>query len=163
VQAQRALRGLIHAWHAAREQGRGEIPATVRDPLINEFRHAVLAGLSELPRIPGPKSRTAQRPGRDLLELCRDRQADVTRFCHDTRVSPTNNISERDLRPTKTGSENRLDFPRRRAHVGGQVPHPTIGQHQRMTIRIHSGHSGNRHGRILHQTHPAHRQRAAGS
>jgi hypothetical protein len=102
AQAQRALRGLIHAWHTAREQGLGEIPATVRDPLISEFRHAVLAGLSELPRIPGPKSRTAQHPGRDLLEFCRDRQADVTRFCHDTRVWPTNNISERDLRPTKT-------------------------------------------------------------
>lgn len=80
----------------------GEIPVAVRDPLISEFRHAVLVGLSELPRIPGPKSTTAQHPGRDLLEFCRDRQADVTRFCHDTRVWPTNNISERDLRPTKT-------------------------------------------------------------
>jgi Family of unknown function (DUF6444)/Transposase IS66 family len=67
-----------------------------------EFRHAVLAGLSDLPRIPGPKSTTAQHPGRDLLEFCRDRQEDVTRFCHDTRVWPTNNISERGLRPAKT-------------------------------------------------------------
>ena len=33
VQAQRALRGLIHAWHAAREQGLDAIPAGVRDPL----------------------------------------------------------------------------------------------------------------------------------
>ena len=102
TQAQRALRGLIHAWHAAREQQLAQIPAAVRDPLISEFRHAVLAGLSELPRIPGPRSTTAQHPGRDLLEFCRDRHAEVTRFCHDTRVWPTNNISERDLRPTKT-------------------------------------------------------------
>jgi transposase len=102
VQAQRALRGLIRAWHAARSQGLPEIPARVRDPLISEFRHAVLAGLSGLPRIPGPRSSTAQHPGRDLLEFCRDRHADVTRFCHDTRVWPTNNISERDLRPAKT-------------------------------------------------------------
>ena len=29
VQAQRALRGLIHAWHAAREQGLAAIPAGV--------------------------------------------------------------------------------------------------------------------------------------
>ena len=101
AQAQRALRGLIRAWHAARGQGLAEIPAAVRDPLISEFRHAVLAGCSDLPRIPGPKSSTAQHPGRDLLEFCRDRQADVTRFCHDTRVWPTNNISERDLRPPK--------------------------------------------------------------
>ena len=33
VQAQRALRGLIHAWHAAREQGLDAIPAGVREPL----------------------------------------------------------------------------------------------------------------------------------
>jgi transposase len=102
VQAQRALRGLIRAWHAARDAGLAAIPATARDPLITEFRHAVLAGLSDLPRIPGPKNSTAQHPGRDLLEFCRDRQADVTRFCFDTRVWPTNNISERDLRPAKT-------------------------------------------------------------
>jgi transposase len=102
IQAQRALRGLIRAWHAARGAGQDQVPAAVRDPLITEFRHAVLAGLSDLPRIPGPKGFTAQHPGRDLLEFCRDRQADVTRFCFDTRVWPTNNISERDLRPAKT-------------------------------------------------------------
>jgi transposase len=102
AQAQRALRGLIRAWHAARGQGLPEIPAPARDPLIKEFRHAVLAGLADVPRIPGPKSSTAQHPGRDLLEFCSSRQADVTRFCYDTRVWPTNNISERDLRPAKT-------------------------------------------------------------
>jgi transposase len=102
AQAQRALRGLIRAWHAARGQGLPEIPAPARDPLIKQFRHAVLAGLADVPRIPGPKSSTAQHPGRDLLEFCRGRQADVTRFCYDTRVWPTNNISERDLRPAKT-------------------------------------------------------------
>ena len=32
VQAQRALRGLIHAWHAAREQGLPAIPADVPHP-----------------------------------------------------------------------------------------------------------------------------------
>jgi len=53
VQAQRALRGLIRAWHAAREQGQPAIPPPIRDPLIREFRHAVLAGCSDVPRIPG--------------------------------------------------------------------------------------------------------------
>jgi hypothetical protein len=81
VQAQRALRGLIHAWHRTRDAGLGEIPEPIRDPLIREFRHAVLAGLSDVPRIPGPKSITAQHPGRGLLEFCRDRQGDVLRFC----------------------------------------------------------------------------------
>jgi transposase len=42
VQAQRALRGLIRAWHAAQP----EIPPRIRDPLIREFRHAVLAATS---------------------------------------------------------------------------------------------------------------------
>ena len=102
VQAQRALRGLIRAWHAARDVGEAEIPPPARDPLLHEFRHAVLAGCSDVPRIPGPPHSTAQHPGRDLLEFCRDRQADVTRFCHDTRIWPTNNISERGVRPVKT-------------------------------------------------------------
>ncbi len=102
VQAQRALRGLIRAWHQARDAGLGEIPEPIREPLTREFRHAVLAGLSDIPRIPGPKHSTAQHPGRDLLEFCRDRQADVLRFTRDTTVWPTNNISERGVRPLKT-------------------------------------------------------------
>ena len=55
-----------------------------------------------MPRLPGPKHATAQHPGRDLLEFRRDRQGDVLRFCYDTRIWPTNNISERGVRPLKT-------------------------------------------------------------
>ncbi len=102
VQAQRALRGLIHAWHAAREQGLDAIPAGVRNPLEHEFRHAVLAGLASVPRVPGPKNSTKQKPGRELLEFCRDRRSDVLLFTEDTSVWPTNNISERGVRPLKT-------------------------------------------------------------
>jgi hypothetical protein len=102
AQAQRALRGLIHAGNTARDAGAAEIPPTVRDPLISSFRHAVRVGLSEVRPAPGPRHRTAQPPGRDLLEFCRDRESDVLRFCVDTQVWPTNNISERDLRPNKT-------------------------------------------------------------
>jgi Transposase IS66 family len=51
---------------------------------------------------PGPRSSTAQPPDRVLLEFCRDHEGDVLRFCTDTRIWPTNNISERGLRPTKT-------------------------------------------------------------
>jgi transposase len=90
VQAQRALRGLIHAWHAAREQGLPAVPAGAAGPLVHEFRHAVLAGV---PRVPGPKNSTRQRPGRELLEFCRDRRDDVLRFTGDTRIWPTNNRS----------------------------------------------------------------------
>jgi len=102
VQAQRALRGLIRAWHAAREQGLAAIPADVMKPLAHEFRHAVLAGLASVPRVPGPKNSTKQKPGRELLEFCRDRRDDVLRFTTDTSIWPTNNISERGVRPLKT-------------------------------------------------------------
>ena len=102
VQAQRALRAMIHAWHAACQQGLPAIPGDVLKPLAHEFRHAVLAGLASVPRVPGPKNSTKQKPGRDLLEFCRDRRDDVLRFTTDTSVWPTNNISERGVRPLKT-------------------------------------------------------------
>jgi hypothetical protein len=102
AQAQRALRGLIRAWHTARAAGMAEITEPLRETLTLEFRHAIRVGLAQVPRVPGPRHATAQHPGRDLLEFCRDREDDVLRFCLDTRIWPTNNISERDLRPTKT-------------------------------------------------------------
>jgi hypothetical protein len=37
-----------------------------------------------------------------VLEFCRDRQGDVLRFTTDTTIWPTNNISERGVRPLKT-------------------------------------------------------------
>jgi transposase len=102
AQAQRALRGLIRAWHEARDAGLPAIPADKADPLITEFRRARAVGLAAVPRVPGPENQTAQHPGRDLLEFCRDREDDVLRFTADTTVWPTNNISERGVRPTKT-------------------------------------------------------------
>jgi transposase len=103
-QAQRALRGLIRAWHDARDAGLAAIPAGTADPLILEFRRAVRAGLAAVPRIPGPKASTAQHPGRDLLEFCsgHGREDAVLRFTTDTSVWPTNNLSERGVRPLKT-------------------------------------------------------------
>lgn len=121
-QAGRALRGLIHAFNQARDAGQTEIAPLVREPLISQFRHAIRVGLSEVRPNPGPRSSTAQPPGRALLEFCRDREPDVLRFTTDTRIWPTNNISERDLRPTKTqqkisgrltselGTQDRLDI-----------------------------------------------------
>ena len=102
VQAQRALRGMIHAWHSAREHDLPAIPADALKPLAHEFRHAVLAGLASVPRVPGPKNSTQQEPGRELLEFCRDRRDDVLRFTTETSIWPTNNISERGVRPLKT-------------------------------------------------------------
>ena len=85
-----------------RRQGFPAIPDDVLKPLAHEFRHAVLAGLASVPRVPGPKNSTKQRPGRELLEFCRARRDDVLRFTTDTSIWPTNNISERGVRPLKT-------------------------------------------------------------
>jgi hypothetical protein len=101
-QAQRALRGLIHAWHDCRDIDLPAIAAPIADPLISEFRHAIRVGLAEVRPNPGTRSSTAQPPGRALLEFCRDHEGDVLTFSTDTRIWPTNNLSERDLRPSKT-------------------------------------------------------------
>jgi transposase len=98
IQAAEALQGLIHAANTARAQGLPAIPGEVAAPLIHAFKHGVLVGLSEVPRVPGRK----QNPCRDLLECLRDRQADVLRFTTDLRIPPTSNQAERDLRPAKT-------------------------------------------------------------
>jgi len=102
AQAERALRGLIHAANTARDQRLPAVPAEIADPLITEFRRAVRVGLSHVRRVPGPASTTKQPVGRLLLECLRDRENDVLRFTGDTRIWPTNNQSERDLRPLKT-------------------------------------------------------------
>ncbi|MFI5068631.1 MAG: IS66 family transposase [Streptosporangiales bacterium] len=102
AQARRALSGFIAAWHDAVAAGLPAIPADVADPLVTEFRRAVAVGLASVPRVPGPKNKTRQRPGRELLEFCKNREGDVLRFTADTRIWPTNNISERGVRPQKT-------------------------------------------------------------
>ena len=101
-QAQDALRRLIHARNQASGDGLDAIPAAIRGPLEKQFRRAITVALADVPRVPGPKNSTRQHPGRDMLEFCRDREADVLRFTTDTDVWPTNNISESGLRPTKT-------------------------------------------------------------
>ena len=46
-------------------------------------------------------TRPGRRKARLLLQVLRDRQADVLRFAHDLAVPPTSNQAERDLRPSK--------------------------------------------------------------
>ena len=102
AQAQDALRKLIHARNQASGDGQAAIPAATREPLEQQFRRAITVALADVPRIPGPRNSTKQHPGRDMLEFCRDREADVLRFTTDMDVWPTNNISESGLRPNKT-------------------------------------------------------------
>jgi len=99
-QAADALRALIHASNIARDKGLAAVPADDIAADLKLFRHAVLVGLSQVPRVPGANTR--QKPGRTLLECLRNREDDVLRFLTDTRIPPTSNQAERDLRPAKT-------------------------------------------------------------
>jgi transposase len=99
-QAARALRALIHAANTARAAGLAAVPDDEMAADLSLFRNAVRVGLSQVRPVPGAKSR--QKPGRSLLECLQDREADVLRFLGDTRIPPTSNQAERDLRPSKT-------------------------------------------------------------
>lgn len=93
-----ALRGLIGQANLAREQGLDAIEEAVKNELITRFRHGVLVGLSDTA---SHGTRPGERKARLLLEVLRDREADVLRFAHDLKVPPTSNQAERDLRPSK--------------------------------------------------------------
>ncbi len=99
-QAAGALRALIHQANLARDQDLDAVPADRTAGHLRLFRHAVLAGLSQVRRVPGANSK--QPPGRLLLECLKHREADVLRFLSDTAIPPTNNQAERDARPAKT-------------------------------------------------------------
>jgi hypothetical protein len=98
VQIGDALRALIHHANLAREQGLAAIPADVRDEQLDLFNDGVLAGLSDTG---SHGTRPGERKARLLLQVMRDRPADVLRFTHDLKVPPTSNQAERDLRPSK--------------------------------------------------------------
>jgi hypothetical protein len=93
-----ALRSLIHETNLARDQRLKAIPAAVKNELITRYRDGVLVGLSATTT---HGTRPGQRKARLLLEVLRDRQADVLRFADDLKVPPTSNQAERDLRPSK--------------------------------------------------------------
>ena len=99
-QVAETLRALIHAASTAREQGLDAVPGADTAGDLRLFRHGVLAGLSEVRRVPGANKK--QPPSRMLLECLHDREQDVLRFLSDLRIPPTSNGAERDLRPAKT-------------------------------------------------------------
>jgi hypothetical protein len=101
AQAAHALRGLIRCAHQARARGEPTVTGPDADAHHHLFQQAVLVGLSQIPPTPGGRN-VKQLPARALLECLRDREHDVLRFTTDTRVPPTNNGSERTVRPEKT-------------------------------------------------------------
>jgi Transposase IS66 family. len=94
-----ALRALMHQSNLAREAGRDSIDDAIKNRLIKLFRDGVLVGLSDTT---SHGDRPGERKARLLLEVLRDREADVLRFAHDLNVPATSNQAERDLRPSKT-------------------------------------------------------------
>jgi transposase len=98
-QCHKALQSLIHEANLARAAAEGQIGPARREELIRRFRQGVLVGLKEVPWVGGPRDK--QPPARALLEDLHARHDDVMRFCYDTRIPPTNNLAERDLRPQK--------------------------------------------------------------
>ena len=99
TQIARALRELIDQANLARRAGRDSIDDAVKHKLIKLFKDGVLVGLSDTT---SHGDRPGERKARLLLEVLRDREADVLRFAHDLRVPATSNQAERDLRPSKT-------------------------------------------------------------
>jgi transposase len=98
AQIARALRGLIHEANLARSAGADAIDTQTKNTLIKTFRDGVAVGLSDTT---SHGNRPGERKARLLLEVLRDREADVLRFVHDLTVPPTSNQAERDLRPAK--------------------------------------------------------------
>jgi hypothetical protein len=137
-----ALQALIHAHHLARDAGQPAIPTATAAPLHAAYTQAVATGLADLPRQPTGR----QPPGRTLLELLDECADDVLRFTTDTRIPPTNNQAEADLRPHKTqqkisgrltshdATSHRLTI---RGYLSTAVKH---GRHAMTTLReVHLG------------------------
>jgi transposase len=99
AQIAEALRALMHEANLAREAGRGSIEEAIKNKLIKQFKDGVLVGLSDTT---SHGDRPGERKARLVLEVLRDREADVLRFAHDLNVPATSNQAERDLRPSKT-------------------------------------------------------------
>jgi transposase len=142
-QAPRALYGLNTAAHTAREQQLSHIPPEIADPLLTEWKHALLVGLAQHRRAPGRK----QSKTRNLLERLRDRDEQVLLFARDLSVPFTNNQAERDVRPTKTQMKisgcHRSDTTARAwLRIRGYIS--TVGKHDdNILTALHDAITGN--------------------
>lgn len=98
------LRAMQTAADHARAQGRRQLPATQRQPLLVRYQALLAAGLAANPppvRRPGQRGRLAQSPARNLLERLVLDQDQVLAFLDDLTIPFDNNQAERDLRTLK--------------------------------------------------------------
>jgi hypothetical protein len=131
AQIAEALRALMHQSNLAREAGRDTLDDAIKNKLIKLFKDGVLVGLSDTT---SHADRPGERKARLVLEVLRDREADVLRFAHDLNVPATSNQAERDLRPAKTQQKisGRLTSEQRttdRYRIRGYLS--TAAKHQR--------------------------------
>jgi hypothetical protein len=136
AQIAQALRGLIHEANLARSAGADTIDTQTENTLITAFRDGVAVGLSDTTSHP---NRPGERKARLLLEVLRDREADVPRFVHDLTVPPTSNQAERDLRPAKVPAEN-LRAPHQPSPHPRPLPNPRLPVHRRQARPQHDQH-----------------------
>ena len=98
AQVTQALQALIHAANQARRDGLPAVPGPTAGPLISAYRDTIAAALADLTQRGGTRRHYRQA----LPGVLRDREHDVLRFLTDTRIPPTSNQAEQDLRPAKT-------------------------------------------------------------
>jgi hypothetical protein len=145
VQIADKLRALIHAANVARDKGLAAVPEQETAGHLRLFRHGVVVGLSQVPRVPG--SNQKQPPARCLLECLKDREDDVLRFLTDTltrshkgraRRPPRQDPAE-DFRPAPLGEDHprpvrrpRLRIHRHQARPPGLHRHPRGPRRKRL-------------------------------
>ncbi len=76
---------LIRAPHTVRDVGLPEISRHIQDPLISVPPRRAGRAVRSFPH-PRAEEHHRSGPGRDLLEFSCNHEADVTRFCFDSRV-----------------------------------------------------------------------------
>lgn len=101
---------MIEVLLAMKQQSQGQEPNPVPVAgLVGRYRQVLARGLAEEPRLgsldrapPGKKrGRRKRSKSLRLLEVLRDREADVLRFLHEPLVPFDNNQAERDVRMVK--------------------------------------------------------------
>jgi hypothetical protein len=173
AQAQRALRGLIRAWHTARAAGMTEIAKPLRDPLTPEFRCAIRVGLAQVPRVPGPRHSTAQQPragAAGVLPRPRERRSpfllrhpDLAHEQHQRARPAAHQDTAEDLRSAhQRGRHPRpARYPqlhRHRPQTRRRCHHRTAAGHHRNPLETSDPGTciNARHHRSHHHTHTAH-------
>lgn len=89
TQIAQALRALMHQANLARDAGREAIDDAIKNKLITLFKNGVRVGLSDTT---SHSDRPGERKARLLLEVLRDREADVLRFARDLKVPATGTV-----------------------------------------------------------------------